>query len=348
MIYEYKGGKYPEYLRQGDACRHIAATAAHFCRGRGLDVGAGKWPLPGAIPVDTVRGGDAMNLPAGQFNYVFSSHCLEHLPNPVAAIEHWKTRLAPGGVLFLYLPHPDMEYWLPQNCRKHLHSWRPHEVARMLRDLGFINVIHSERDLAWSFAVVGFIPGGAGIDAPDQFRRMVEDGEKFFSGDTQMLAIWRRFGSDAFRRSSLLDGLDDAMRHWGIRGRRAVEIGTFNGVTAIILARYFDEVVTIDVLPDTIKHAILETAGVANVRLVDVADNAEKARVLSDLDFDFAYQDGDHANDTLTDFELLRRCGRVVLHEYWEQQKPVWDMVNSLRSQGHIEVRGKLAYWRAV
>jgi len=28
----------------------------------------------------------------------------------------------------------------------------------MLRDLGFIDVIHSERDLAWSFAVVGFVP----------------------------------------------------------------------------------------------------------------------------------------------------------------------------------------------
>lgn len=28
-------------------------------------------------------------------------------------------------------------------------------MAVMLDDLGFIDVIHSERDLAWSFAVVG-------------------------------------------------------------------------------------------------------------------------------------------------------------------------------------------------
>jgi SAM-dependent methyltransferase len=99
-----------------------------------------------------------MNLPMGPFDYVFSSHCMEHLVNPVAAIEHWRSRISPGGVLFLYLPHPDMEYWRPQNCRKHLHSWKPAEVQQMLSDLGFCDVIGSERDMYWSFSVVGFVP----------------------------------------------------------------------------------------------------------------------------------------------------------------------------------------------
>ncbi len=96
-----------------------------------------------------------MNLPEGEWDYVFSSHGLEHLPNYVEAIEHWKTRIRAGGVLFLYLPHPDQVYWRPQNCRKHLHSFWPGQMAELLRDLGFVNVLHSERDLAWSFAVVG-------------------------------------------------------------------------------------------------------------------------------------------------------------------------------------------------
>lgn len=155
MIYEYKGHLYPDYLKTGNASQHIVPTALHFCRGVGLDVGANKWPLPGATPVDWINGGDAMALPAGEFDYLFSSHCLEHLPDTVEALIHWRSRLKVGGVLFLYLPHPDMEYWLPQNCRKHLHSWEPEVMAQMLRDVGFINVIHSERDLAWSFAVVG-------------------------------------------------------------------------------------------------------------------------------------------------------------------------------------------------
>jgi SAM-dependent methyltransferase len=157
--YEYRGNLYPEYLKHGNACQFIAPTAAHFCKGNGLDIGAGAWPLPGAIPVELKNGGDAMELPEGKFDYIFSSHCLEHLQNPVAALEHWKTRLRDGGVLFLYLPHHDMEYWRPQHCRKHLHTWTPYQMATIFRDLGFTNVIHSERDLAWSFAVVGEIDG---------------------------------------------------------------------------------------------------------------------------------------------------------------------------------------------
>lgn len=156
MIFEYRGALYPEYLKHGNACQFIVPTALKFCEGNGLDIGAGKWPLPGAYPVELKDGGDAMNLPKGCFDYVFSSHCLEHLPNPVAALEHWKTRLRSGGVLFLYLPHPDMVYWRPQHCRKHLHSWSPKDMAQIVADLGFTGVIHSERDLAWGFSVVGF------------------------------------------------------------------------------------------------------------------------------------------------------------------------------------------------
>ena len=156
MIYEYKGQTYPEYLRGGNAMRFVAPYAAHFCVGDGLDIGCGRWPLPGAHPIDLERGGNAMVLPPGPFDYIFSSHCLEHLPNPVAALEHWHSRLRRRGVLFLSLPHPDMTYWRPENCRKHLHLFRPEDVARTLSEMGFVDLIRSERDLAWSFQVVGF------------------------------------------------------------------------------------------------------------------------------------------------------------------------------------------------
>lgn len=156
MIFEYRGKRYPEYLKHGNACQFITPTALQFCKGKGVDVGAGKWPLPGAVPIDARNGRDAMSFDFDGLDYVFSSHCLEHLPNPIAALEHWKTRLRPGGVLFLYLPHPDMTYWRPQHCRKHLHSWAPAEMAEIVSDLGFVDVIHGERDLAWAFAVAGF------------------------------------------------------------------------------------------------------------------------------------------------------------------------------------------------
>lgn len=156
MIYEFQGQLYPEYLRNGNAAQHVLSTAQHFCRGEGLDVGAGKWPLPGAVPVDITTGGDAMALPAGAFSFIFSSHCLEHLADWIGALEHWKTRLVEGGVLFLNLPHPDMTYWRPEHCRKHRHLFWPRDVARAVEALGFRDVIHSERDLSWSFQVVGF------------------------------------------------------------------------------------------------------------------------------------------------------------------------------------------------
>lgn len=157
MIYRYKDQLYPAYLKNGNACRFITPVALEFCKGNGVDVGAGKWPLPGAIPVELKDGGDAMNLPGlTPFDFVFSSHCLEHLANPIAALQHWKLRITEGGVLFLYLPHPDMAYWLPQNCLKHLHSWTPEAMAQIVRDLGFKRVMHSERDMAWGFSVVAF------------------------------------------------------------------------------------------------------------------------------------------------------------------------------------------------
>ena len=158
LLFEYDGITYPDYLKRGNAMQFIAPTAAKFCVGNGLDVGAGRWKFSGAQPVDMTDGGEAMALPEGQWDYIFSSHCLEHLVNPIAALEHWKTRLRVGGVLFLYLPSSAMRYWNTTRNRKHLHEWEPAQMARILRDLGFVDVIYGERDLAWSFAVVGFNP----------------------------------------------------------------------------------------------------------------------------------------------------------------------------------------------
>jgi SAM-dependent methyltransferase len=158
MFYEYRGFLYPDYLKEGNACRFIIPTAKEFCKGLGLDVGAGAWPLPGATPVDVKSGGRAEDLPGDEWDYIFSSHCLEHVVNPIETLEHWKSKIRRGGVLFLYLPHPEMIYWRPQNCRKHLHIWYPEEMAEIMMSIGFENVIHGQRDLAWSFAVVGTKP----------------------------------------------------------------------------------------------------------------------------------------------------------------------------------------------
>lgn len=136
--------------------RFIAPTAEYFCKGHGVDVGCSEWPLAGAIPIDLKSGGDAYALPGRNYDFVFSSHCLEHLPNYVKALRYWKECLKPGGVLFLYLPHPKMTYWHPANCDKHLHSFTPDEIHGLLQALGFKGVMSSGQDMYWSFCVIGF------------------------------------------------------------------------------------------------------------------------------------------------------------------------------------------------
>lgn len=346
LTYKYRGALYPEYIRRGNACQFIAPAALHFCQGSGIDVGAGKWPLQGAIPVDLTNGGDAMRLPEGQFDFIFSSHCLEHIENPIAALEHWKSRLKPTGVLFLYLPHPEMMYWRPQNCRKHLHSWQPRDMDEILKDLGFPVVMRlAERDAFYSFALVGFLQQEEPID---RYIQQFADGRGYIHADPQMDRLFQHFGADIFRRSAVLEDFAGFVARTGFRGKRCVEIGTFNGLTTLILARHFDEVVSIDTYPYTAKHRVLEYSGVKNVRFVDVQDNAEKAAIINGLDFDAAFSDGNHVSDTETDFELVKRCGRVMFHEYYQQQPAVWNLVKRLRAGGGgFESQGRFALWTA-
>lgn len=159
-IFEYKGVTYPSYIKTGNAASYVIPFAKKFCKGKGLDIGGFfDWTFPGAVPVNILLDDewDAYHLPDEKYDYIFSSHTLEHLPDYVKALEYWKNHLTPEGVLFLYLPHPDMEYWLPQNDRKHLHSFYPERIYKLLKDFGFTNVLYSGRDLYWSFAVVGII-----------------------------------------------------------------------------------------------------------------------------------------------------------------------------------------------
>jgi hypothetical protein len=81
---------------------------------------------------------------------------------------------------------------------------------------------------------------------------------------------------------------------------------------------------------------------------IDCADNAEKVARIERENFDFAYSDGDHHADTMLDFDLVRRCGRVLFHEYWPMQPPVWNLVNSLPRGEVIKCEHDcLAYWSA-
>jgi hypothetical protein len=113
--WEYKGKFYPDYLTVGGACHAIFPEALKWCKGEGIDVGAGLWPLPGAVPVDIWRGPGASKnideISAGSQDFVFSSHCLEHNFDWEEKLRDWISKLKPSGVVFLYLPHPECGIW---------------------------------------------------------------------------------------------------------------------------------------------------------------------------------------------------------------------------------------------
>jgi len=179
-----------------------------------------------------------------------------------------------------------------------------------------------------------------GVD--DNFLALLGGAEHVHS-DPQLAKIFKRFGADAFRRSSAVDVFDPFLREVGLTGKRCVEIGTYNGITSIILARYFEEVITLDIFPRTEKHAIADYLGVRNVRFVDIKDNEEKVRIIGALDFDAAYVDGNHMDDTMSDFDLVKHCGRVLFHEY-RSWGTVFDLIDKLRKRDAIKIRGRFAY----
>ncbi len=46
------------------------------------------------------------DLPDAAYDFVLSSHCLEHVANPLAALAEWRRVVRPGGALVLLLPDP--------------------------------------------------------------------------------------------------------------------------------------------------------------------------------------------------------------------------------------------------
>jgi SAM-dependent methyltransferase len=60
------------------------------------------------LPVDVVAPGHALPFAADAYDFVLASHVLEHVPDPLAALEEW-TRVARRYV-FLVLPHRDRTF----------------------------------------------------------------------------------------------------------------------------------------------------------------------------------------------------------------------------------------------
>lgn len=111
-----------KYLTVGRSCKPTETAKAKqrriregffekYCLGKGLDIGYG-----GNCLTENCRGwdfehGDAQYLNGirdSEFDFVYSSHTLEHMADTGVALKNWWRVLKPGGHLIIYIPHRDL------------------------------------------------------------------------------------------------------------------------------------------------------------------------------------------------------------------------------------------------
>ncbi len=99
---------------------HDSRFATRYFVGDGIDVGAGsdalgqyreQFPAMRSCRAWDLKDGDAQLLatvPDASFDFVHSSHCLEHMRDPFEAMQHWLRVLKPGGHLVVLVPDEDL------------------------------------------------------------------------------------------------------------------------------------------------------------------------------------------------------------------------------------------------
>ncbi len=160
---EFDNEIYPKFQASGNASRFILPFAKEFCKGEGYDIGYCKkeWKLDNAYGIDINDISNkyhANDLPIPKVDYIFSSHCLEHVDNWIETLEYWISKIKNNGILFLYLPDFSQKYWRPWNNRKHKHCLTPDILKNFLIDKKMKNIFCSGIDLNNSFSIVCSIP----------------------------------------------------------------------------------------------------------------------------------------------------------------------------------------------
>lgn len=82
---------------------------------------------------DCVPEDDPDALPRGPFDLVLSAHTLEHVPDDGAALAAWRERLAPAGLLVLWVPIEEPDY-IPF----HVRAYSMQSIVERVRSAGFL------------------------------------------------------------------------------------------------------------------------------------------------------------------------------------------------------------------
>ena len=100
-------------MRETSKCQSLRQARGDFqnyLRGQGIDIGCGKDCLKvesGSVRPWDVADGDAQMMAGvgdGEYDFVYSSHCLEHMRSVEQTLGNWVRILKPGGWLYVVVP----------------------------------------------------------------------------------------------------------------------------------------------------------------------------------------------------------------------------------------------------
>jgi len=82
-----------------------------YCNGKGIDIGYGGDLLTPNCDAWDLEEGDAQDMRdvmPESYDFVYSSHLLEHIPDVRLALKRWWALVKPGGYFILVVPHRDL------------------------------------------------------------------------------------------------------------------------------------------------------------------------------------------------------------------------------------------------
>ncbi|MCB7128040.1 MAG: class I SAM-dependent methyltransferase [Candidatus Brocadiales bacterium] len=100
---------------------------AQICRKKGLSVF--DCPVDSFSPIEHL----------GPFDLAYSTHVLEHIPDPAAHVENLSPMIREGGYLYIQVPHFMFEVNFLHQCHTpvHCHSFSPRSLSLLLERYGF-------------------------------------------------------------------------------------------------------------------------------------------------------------------------------------------------------------------
>jgi len=140
--------------------RHEINQVIEFTKGNGIDIGCGLNKIhTSAIGINKILTENDYGYPFGaqikgvgdslpwfsdgSLDYVFSSHCLEHIMDTKKALLEWTRVIKNGGYLVLILPHKDYfpNIGQPNSNPDHKHDFLPSDIKKIIDEINECEIV---------------------------------------------------------------------------------------------------------------------------------------------------------------------------------------------------------------